>query len=414
MNLATQYPDITIKALIIDDQMLMRRAFARILFEMGVESIEECSNAEDGIRKLKRIPEINLVICDLRMERLTGFDVLTYLRTRPIRSDVPFLLVTGDSEQEVIVKAKDLGVSDFGIKPIMPEDIKKKIWKMMESYLNPTEVEKLFQKGDQLFLAGKYQKAMNAYKETAEMEPSARSVYSMAQVLLRANRIDAAFDLVKENIKKYPLYYKNYALAADISILKRDYYTAIDYLKKELNINPWQPHRCCLVGNIYMRLSLFTHAKKQFQKALSYSPKFKDAMWGLANAHYHLDEYEKCFHRLRKLLRYYPKTKKALEMLIELGKVPELNRGVEIFFRDEINRNPGLHSLALYMAKHYYYSRKYEEALQYLGKVLEVYPAHEGVKKLAAQIEKRLPQSKSMAEAVFQATKASSVPSMAI
>ncbi|MFK7825814.1 MAG: response regulator [Oligoflexales bacterium] len=250
MNLATQYPETSIKALIVDDQMLMRRAFARILFEMGVESIEECSNAEDGIRKLKRIPEINLVICDLRMDKLTGFDVLTYLRTRPIHSDVPFLLVTGDSEQEVIVKAKDLGVSDFGIKPIMPEDLKKKIWKMMESYLNPSETEKLFHQGDQLFLAGNYQKAMSVYKATTAIEASARSYYSMAQVLMRANKIDAADNLVKENIKKYPLYYKNYALAADISILKKDYYTAIDYLKKELNINPWQPHRCCLVGGL--------------------------------------------------------------------------------------------------------------------------------------------------------------------
>ena len=414
MNLANQYPDITIKALIIDDQMLMRRAFARILYEMGVESIEECSNAEDGIRKLKRIPEINLVICDLRMERLTGFDVLTYLRTRPIRSDVPFLLVTGDSEQEVIVKAKDLGVSDFGIKPIMPEDIKKKIWKIMESYLNPNKLERLFQKGDQLFLAGNYQKAMSVYKTTASLEPCARSFYSMAQVLLRAKKIDAAYKLIKENIKKYPLYYKNFALAADISILKRDYYTAIDYLKKELNINPWQPHRCCLVGNIYMRLSLFEHAKKQFQKALSYSPKFKDAMWGLANALYHLDDHERCFHRLRKLLRYYPKTKKALEMLIELGKVPELNHGIEIYFRDEINRNPELHSLTIYMAKHYFFSRKYEKALQSLARVLEVYPDHRGVQQLASQIERRLPGTTPTNKPVFQQNQVASQPSLAI
>lgn len=120
-NLVAQYPDISIKALIIDDQLPMRRAFARILYEMGVESIEECANGDDGIRKLKRIPQINLVICDLRMEKLSGFDVVTYLRTRPIRSNVPFLLVTGDSEQEVIVKAKDLGVSELGLKPIIPE-----------------------------------------------------------------------------------------------------------------------------------------------------------------------------------------------------------------------------------------------------------------------------------------------------
>lgn len=122
----------------------------------------------------------------------------------------------------------------------------------MEAYLNPSKIEKLFQLGDQFFLAGKYEKALKAYHATATLEPSARRYYSMALVFMRAKKIDTAYKIIKDNIERYPLYYKNFALAADISILKQDYTAATEYLKKELNINPWQAHRCCLAGNIYI------------------------------------------------------------------------------------------------------------------------------------------------------------------
>lgn len=136
------------------------------------------------------------------------------------------------------------------------------------------------------------------------------------------------------------------------------------------------------------------NAKDYFQKAISYSPKFKDAMWGLANALYYLDDFEKCFQRIRKLLRQYPKSKNALEMLIEFGKNPDLNHAVEIYIRDEINRNPDTHSLSIYMAKHYYFSGKYEDALKYLKRVLAVYPEHTGIKQLADQIQNKLLNNK--------------------
>ena len=393
MKLSERFPKAKITALVVDSQLSMRRVFCRALTEMGVEHIEECSNGEEAVRKLERIPQINLVVTDLHMERLSGYDVVTYIRTRSAQSDIPILMASGDMDKEVIIKARACGIDDFCAKPIMQDDFKKKIWTMMEAYLAPSPVNLLFQKGDELFVAGKYYEALAVFREAkVEVPASPRSDFSIAQTFYRLGQESEAIRMLIKNSRQHILYFKNYALLADIYIKQKKLHKAIEFLRKELNINPRQPHRCTLLGRIFLKLNKFSDAEEWFKKALKESPRYEKAMWGHCYSLYKMENLEKCFSQVKKIRRYHPKNKKSLELLMILGRDPDWRTPVEHLLRDEINKCPNHLVLYFCLSKHFFVVREYQKSLETMKRVLKISPANKDVVRFIESIRENSPE----------------------
>ena len=59
-----------------------------------------------------------LVLLDLKMPGMTGFDVLTWLQTQPELTKVPVVVLTGSVHPEDMHKAKKLGAVGYEVKPV--------------------------------------------------------------------------------------------------------------------------------------------------------------------------------------------------------------------------------------------------------------------------------------------------------
>lgn len=83
--------------------------------------------AQDGLEALeiikKKVPD--LIILDLRMPRMTGLEVLEYLKSDPSTLTVPVIVLSGDEEERK--KALKMGASDFISKPFDTEELKIRI-----------------------------------------------------------------------------------------------------------------------------------------------------------------------------------------------------------------------------------------------------------------------------------------------
>ncbi len=55
----------------------------------------------------------DIVICDIEMPRLKGFDVLTEMRKDPKTAAIPFVFLTGKTDISYLTKAMELDVDDF-------------------------------------------------------------------------------------------------------------------------------------------------------------------------------------------------------------------------------------------------------------------------------------------------------------
>ncbi len=103
------------KILIIEDEEPIRRVLVRILSEESEDY--QISEEEDGKLGLNRLlkEEFDLVLCDIKMPKMDGIEVLQKAREKEI--SVPFILLTGHGNVAIAVEAMKLGAYDFILKP---------------------------------------------------------------------------------------------------------------------------------------------------------------------------------------------------------------------------------------------------------------------------------------------------------
>jgi len=120
------------RILIVDDSDVVRASLASHLQE--VYEIREEANGESAWQTLVLDHTIAAVISDLQMPVLDGFGLLERIRAcRLVRlRDIPFVLISGEDDQETQEKFRQLGVSDFIAKNIRATELKTRLHHLLQ------------------------------------------------------------------------------------------------------------------------------------------------------------------------------------------------------------------------------------------------------------------------------------------
>ena len=102
--------------LVVDDSAPARDMLARRLERKGFQVLT-AANGEEAIARMSGSP-IDLVVLDIEMPGLDGFDVLKELRQRHSPARLPVIMATADHASETVVKALDAGANDYVTKPL--------------------------------------------------------------------------------------------------------------------------------------------------------------------------------------------------------------------------------------------------------------------------------------------------------
>ncbi|MBF0119903.1 MAG: response regulator [Desulfobacterales bacterium] len=126
--------DISKNVLVADDYKSMRRIIVSLLMQMGFLNFVEVS---DGLQALEKIESehIDLIISDCKMPIKTGLDILKYVRSKDKFKHIPFIMVTGESDRDMVMQAAKMGVTAFVVKPFSPDLLRKKIELLLTSSL---------------------------------------------------------------------------------------------------------------------------------------------------------------------------------------------------------------------------------------------------------------------------------------
>ncbi|GAA4333674.1 sigma-54 dependent transcriptional regulator [Mucilaginibacter gynuensis] len=101
------------KILIIDDERAIRSTLREIL-EYEDYQVEDVDNGIDGL-ELIRNNDYDLVLCDIKMNRMDGMEVLQ--EGLAIKPDLPFIMISGHGTVETAIEASKKGAFDFISKP---------------------------------------------------------------------------------------------------------------------------------------------------------------------------------------------------------------------------------------------------------------------------------------------------------
>jgi len=114
------------KILIIEDDKFLRELIAKKLQKEGYE-ISEAVDGEEGIKKVKE-EKPDLVLLDLILPGIDGFEVLSRAKEDPALSQIPVIILSNLGQKEDVERGLGLGAVDYLIKAhFTPGEIIEKI-----------------------------------------------------------------------------------------------------------------------------------------------------------------------------------------------------------------------------------------------------------------------------------------------
>ncbi|HTY59665.1 MAG TPA: response regulator [Bacteroidota bacterium] len=113
--------------LVVDDSATVRKFVSASLTMQGFNVIAAC----DGMDALEKLPSMtfDLVITDLNMPNMDGFELIRSLRENPQYRDLPVIILSSLGDTASIETGKGLGVTSYLMKPFSLEKIQYEVAK---------------------------------------------------------------------------------------------------------------------------------------------------------------------------------------------------------------------------------------------------------------------------------------------
>jgi CheY-like chemotaxis protein len=113
--------DSRTKILCVDDDHGQRLLLSFLLERQGLE-VRTAGDGEEGVAiALEWVPD--LILMDLMMPGMDGFQAAAALRADPRTASIPILALTAYGEEKMQARAKAVGINGFVLKTILPADL---------------------------------------------------------------------------------------------------------------------------------------------------------------------------------------------------------------------------------------------------------------------------------------------------
>ncbi len=109
------------KILVADDEPTIVRLMEFILARQGHEMIVAV-NGEEALQKI-RAEQPDLVLLDIMMPRIDGYEVAQQLRADPATARLPIIMLSAKAQEEDIRRGVEVGVDKYVTKPFSPEHL---------------------------------------------------------------------------------------------------------------------------------------------------------------------------------------------------------------------------------------------------------------------------------------------------
>ena len=112
--------------LVVDDEPYIGRII-QLKLEQTPYDVDVCQDGATALQRLRTDDPVDLILLDIMMPNMNGFEVLARLREIPHRSDTPVIMLTGKGQSDDREQAATLGANDFLTKPFSPKKLLARI-----------------------------------------------------------------------------------------------------------------------------------------------------------------------------------------------------------------------------------------------------------------------------------------------
>ncbi len=118
------------KILVVEDSYVMRKQLVAVLEGAGY-NVVTAEDGRDGLEQLHKNDDVELIISDYHMPKLSGLEFLKTLRSKGL--NLPFLMLTTEVGKEFVKTGKELGLQAWMFKPFKPDILVAAVDKLLNN-----------------------------------------------------------------------------------------------------------------------------------------------------------------------------------------------------------------------------------------------------------------------------------------
>ena len=118
------------KILVIEDNNEIRENASEML-ELADYEVYTANNGQEGLQIIRSLKP-DLILCDIHMPVMNGYDVLDHIMADPLLNTIPVVILSAFSERTDVQKGFEKGAADYIIKPF--DDVQ--LLKVVEAFIN--------------------------------------------------------------------------------------------------------------------------------------------------------------------------------------------------------------------------------------------------------------------------------------
>jgi DNA-binding response OmpR family regulator len=123
-------PSAKREAVVVEDEPDIGRLLRFILEREGFK-VTLCEDGRIASTRVQAEPIPSLVVLDVMLPYVNGYELLAIIRKSPAWAKVPVLMLTAKSREGDIVRALDAGANDYVTKPFQPAELKARIRRLV-------------------------------------------------------------------------------------------------------------------------------------------------------------------------------------------------------------------------------------------------------------------------------------------
>jgi CheY-like chemotaxis protein len=259
--------------LVVEDNILMQKMMIPMLERLGFQKFITASNGLDAWRKLNGDDPIHLILSDLVMPKLDGIGLLHKVRASERFWDLPFIMVTGEENQNQLMTSIEVEVDAYILKPFTPIKLEAEISRVLEQKYKPSPYHLALHRGRTLLAQdGAPAAILEAFEEASRFQPQEADPYYFCAIIHERleHRAEAKASL-ERCIQLKEAYPKAYDLLALIYRREQNYAAERETLVRISAMSPHNVERNLNLGLACARVGDLEGVRKYLKVAARYA-----------------------------------------------------------------------------------------------------------------------------------------------
>jgi len=118
--------------LVAEDERDIRELIVFTLQLSGF-NVVEVSNGQEAVQKAKEIKP-DLILLDVRMPKMTGYEACEALKAEEKTENIPIVFLSAKGQEAEVNAGLELGAEEYFLKPFAPDDLSKRVNKILTKY----------------------------------------------------------------------------------------------------------------------------------------------------------------------------------------------------------------------------------------------------------------------------------------